>query len=153
MNNTTHTHIHTHTHTSHRQIWTLLPTCIPWLPPPPFSNPSLPPALPPHTNLVQHVPGVYLPSCDHPLQEFTDYPIELESTVSALQADGPVMLAGDFNASLGCRRSCDFPNQAGQLLFEAICRCDLYVASLSEGTAGEQYAYANGCHHTTVDYC
>ena len=47
------------------------------------------------------------------------------------------MLAGDFNGSLGGSHSCDSPNQTGQLLFEAICRCNLYVASQPEGARGE----------------
>ena len=62
---------------------------------------------------VLSIVGVYLPSSDHPLQEFADCLIELESAVSALQAEAPVMLAGDFNASLCGRYSRDSPNQAG----------------------------------------
>lgn len=42
--------------------------------------------------------GAYLPLSDHPIQEYTDWFVELESAVSALQAEGPVMIAGGFNA-------------------------------------------------------
>ncbi len=100
--------------------------------------------------------GVYLPSTDHPVLEYTDYLIELESAISALQAEGPVVIAGDFNAHIGALtrgHSEDAPNQVGHLLFEVICRCDLYVASLSEGATGAAYTYACGPHRTIVDYC
>ena len=100
--------------------------------------------------------GVYLPSTDHPVSEYIEYLTELESTISALQASGPVMIAGDFNAhlgTLGCQRNDDVPNSRGHLLFDVICRCDLFAVSQSALANGACYTFANSTHHTTVDYC
>lgn len=100
--------------------------------------------------------GVYLPSTDHPTPEYTEYLLELETIVTALQSEGPVIVAGDFNAhigTLGCGRGRDPPNHTGRLLLDVICRCDLFVASLLEDAAGADYTYAEGSHRTTVDYC
>ena len=100
--------------------------------------------------------GVYLPSTDHPASEYSDYLIDLESTISSLQACGPTLIAGDFNAHLGhlgCKRNNDSPNEAGHMLFDVIDRCDLYVPSQSALAKGERYTYAQGPHRTTVDYC
>ena len=100
--------------------------------------------------------AVYLPSSDHPMSEFTEYLVQLESLISSLQASGPVMVVGDFNAhlgSLGCHRNSDNTNRAGHMLFDVICRCSLFVASQSAFADGECYTFENGSHKTTVDYC
>ena len=99
---------------------------------------------------VLSIVGVYLPSSDHPVQEYVDCLAELESVISALQADGPVIIMGDFNAHLG---NMDNSNQVGELLFDVVCRCNLYVASILDMATGANYTYSNGPHHTTVDYC
>ena len=96
--------------------------------------------------------GVYLPSTDHPVQEYVDCLAELESVISALQADGPVIIMGDFNAHLGNIGNSGTRNQVGELLFDVVCRCNLYVASISDMATGANYTYSNGPHHTTVDY-
>ena len=57
--------------------------------------------------------GVNLPSTDHPASEYSDYLLDLESTISSFQACGPTLVAGDFNAHLGhlgCNRNNDSPN-------------------------------------------
>ena len=100
--------------------------------------------------------AVYLPSSDHPMSEFAEYLVQLESLISSLQASGPVMVVGDFNAhlgSLGCHRNSDNTNRAGHMLFDVICRCGLFVASQSAFADGECYTFENGSHKTTVDYC
>lgn len=72
--------------------------------------------------------GVYLPSSDHPTAEYTNYLIHLESVISSLQASGPLLVIGNFNAHLGhlgCVRNHDITNQVGQMLFDVIDRCNL----------------------------
>ena len=101
---------------------------------------------------VLSIVGVYLPSSDHPVQEYVDCLAELESVISALQADGPVIIMGDFNAHLGNVDNSGTHNQVGELLFDVVCRCNLYVASISGMATGANYTYSNGPHHTTVDY-
>ena len=44
--------------------------------------------------------GVYLPSCDHPMDEVVNYLSGLENTISTLQPTGRVIIAGDFNAHI-----------------------------------------------------
>ena len=99
---------------------------------------------------------MYLPSTDHPASEYSDYLLDLESTISSFQACGSTLVAGDFNAHLGhlgCNRNNDSPNEAGHMLFDVIERCDLYVTSQSALANGVCYIYAQGPHRTTVDYC
>ncbi len=125
---------------------------------------------PSHTSLIHHLrqdfghstPTLLLPDPFHyyrgylPLSEYTDYLLELESVIATLQAEGPVIIAGDFNAhlgDLGYGRHSDPSNQAGNLLSDMVCRCDLFVPSRSESVTGADYTYANGPHRTTVDYC
>ena len=92
---------------------------------------------------VLSIIGVYLPSTDHSITEYTEYLTELESIVSALQSEGPIVIVGDFNAHIGALggvRSQDSPNQAGKLvLFDTISTCNLYVASLTDETLGANY--------------
>ena len=54
----------------------------------------------PTSNFTLTIIGVYLPSTDHDISEFTEYLHDLESFVSATQATGPVIVMGDFNAHL-----------------------------------------------------
>lgn len=103
-----------------------------------------------------YIIGVYLPSSDHPMAEYVDYLVDLESIVLSLQASGPVVVVGDFNAhlgNLGCARNHDVTNQVGQMLFDVIDKCDLYTALQSALTCGESYTFAQGHYCTTVDYC
>ena len=49
---------------------------------------------------ILNVISVYLPSSDHPLDEFAKYLTELTSIVSAIESSGPILLLWDFNAHL-----------------------------------------------------
>ena len=65
----------------------------------------------------------------------SDYPVELESVILALQSDGPVRVTGDFNAHLGCMgdlRGVGSMNVYGQLLFDLMGCTNLFVASLCQ---------------------
>ena len=44
--------------------------------------------------------GVYLPTTDSPIVVFKEYLQELENITNVLQADGPVIIMGDFNAHI-----------------------------------------------------
>ena len=46
--------------------------------------------------------GAYLPSTDHQTEEFESYLQQLEYTIIANNQLGPVMVAGNFNAHIGC---------------------------------------------------
>lgn len=99
--------------------------------------------------------GVYLPSTDQPLPNFIEYLQELESIVSTLQAQGPVVVMGDFNAHIGALAGGhlkDPPNAQGRLLYELMASLDLYAVSLSEVAQGPNFTFSNGVHETTVDY-
>ena len=47
-----------------------------------------------------YIVSVYLPSSDHPMEEFVEYLLNLSNTISALQPSGAIILAGDLNAHL-----------------------------------------------------
>ena len=93
---------------------------------------------------------VYLPSSDHTIEEFTAYVNELNCAVCALQTQGPVLLAGDFNAHLP--NTCTSPNQQGKLLNDLIDQNHLYPVSCSSIVSGPNYTYFSGPSTTTVDY-
>ena len=85
-----------------------------------------------------------------------DYLNNLESTISACQSLGLVIIMGDFNAhlgTLGCFRNNDSINGPGRVLFDMICRCNLFVASEAVWASGPSHTFANKNHQTTVDYC
>ena len=46
--------------------------------------------------------GAYLPSTDHQTEEFESYLQQLEYTIIANNQLGPVKVAGNFNAHIGC---------------------------------------------------
>lgn len=100
--------------------------------------------------------GVYLPTTDCLLDVYREYLIELESSISTLQSDGPVLVVGDFNAHLGTlggTRGTGPSNAQGQLLMDLMCRTNLYATSLSDVATGPQYTFFNKDYHTVVDYC
>ena len=95
-------------------------------------------------------------STDQPLHIYKEYLHELENAISALQSDGRVLVTGDFNAhlgSLGGSRCSGITNTQGQLLFDLMCRTNMFAASLCHISSGPAYTYFSGDHHTTVDYC
>ena len=91
--------------------------------------------------------SVYLPSTDHPLDEFEECLNELICVYSALQAEGPVVLLGDFNAHLNHPR-----NHQGSLLHDAITHSNLLVPSTSCISTGPRYTFFCGLNRTVVDY-
>ena len=97
------------------------------------------------------VVGVYLPSLENPIDVYREYITELENFVSTLQAYGPTLIIGDFNAHLNETLMCS-TNVQGQLVEDLCCHLDLYPVSLSELSSGPGYTYFCGNHYTTVDY-
>ena len=89
----------------------------------------------------------YLPICDHPIEEFTDCLNKFVSVISALEADGPILILGDFNAHLSIPR-----NSRGDLLYEGIRDCNLFIASSSCIANGPGYTFFSGDRKSTVDY-
>ena len=83
--------------------------------------------------------SVYLPSTDHPLDEFEECLNELICVYSALQAEGPVVLLGDFNAHLNHPR-----NHQGSLLHDAIHRCrnDFFIGGAITARIRETAAHS-----------
>ena len=89
--------------------------------------------LPLKSHGVLTVTGVYLPSSDHPLETFREYLSDLEGMISSLQRNGPIIIAGDFNAHLGRDSGpwvCGDKNAQGTLLQEFIHRASLYIQFL-----------------------
>ena len=77
-----------------------------------------------HGDCTLSILCVYLPSSDHSLEEFSTYINELDSIVCSLQSQGPVIVAGDFNAHLPY--FCSTFNQQGRELFALVNRNHLY---------------------------
>ena len=68
---------------------------------------------------------------------------------------GAVIVAGDFNAHVGCLggpRGVGKPNQPGLIVKDFIDRCLLHVLSLSSGSEGQNYTFWNSASKTSVDY-
>ena len=93
--------------------------------------------------------GVYLPSCNHPIQEFMEYLADLENAISALQPTGKVILAGDFNVHLTESNLC---SSRDSLLHNCIHRHSLYSVSTSNTVSGPKYTFFSSTSHSTVDY-
>ena len=99
--------------------------------------------------------GVYLPCLDLGIGLYSETLIELERAVTESCNMGSVVITGDFNAHLGNLwgpRAASNPNIQGILLGEAVNRCSLHAASLSEHVSGPCYTYHSGNKSTTVDY-
>ena len=111
--------------------------------------------LPPPTQRVISIFGVYLPCSDQGMECYREHLVELEQLICESQHQGPVLIAGDFNAhlgSLGGPRGLGQPNQQGLLFKDLIDRCSLHVLSLSERSEGPAYTFWNSTSETTVDY-
>lgn len=93
---------------------------------------------------------VYLPCTDHDIEEYKYYLNELDCTIGALQSEGPVIVAGDFNAHLPTLNS--ITNTQGRLLSDLINHNSLYPVSCSSIATGPKYTYFSGQTTTTVDY-
>ena len=73
-----------------------------------------------------HIICAYLPSSDHTIEEYRKYVGDLVSIISTLEPYGPLILVGDLNAHLNAPT-----NKQGDLVFEAIRNCNLFIASSS----------------------
>ena len=89
--------------------------------------------------------GVYLPTSDNSIDVYREYITELENVVSTLQAYGPTIIMGDFNAHLK-GTSMSSTNVQGQLVEDLCYHLDLYPVSLSELSSGPGYTYFSGNH-------
>ena len=94
--------------------------------------------------------SIYLPSTDHSLEEYTTYVNEIDSAVSAFQTQGPVILAGDFNAHLPISSST--PNPQGNLIFDLIDRNHLYPVPCADTNKDIDYTFFSGCNKSKIDY-
>ena len=93
--------------------------------------------------------GVYLPSCNHPAEEFMEYLADLENAISVLQQTGRVVLAGDFNVHL--TESNQSPSRES-LVHNCIHRHNLYSVSTSNIASGPNYTFFSSTLHSMVDY-
>ena len=96
-----------------------------------------------------YIIGVYLPSCDHPMEEFVDCLSDLENAISVLQPTGQIIIAGDFNAHL---QQSNCPSGRGSLLMNCIHRHSLYSVSTSDFVSGPDYTFFSSNSCSTVDY-
>ena len=82
---------------------------------------------------------------------YREYLTELESAICTLQADGPVIVVGDFSAHFGEARGTNV--QGHIMVMDLFHHHDLYPALQSHSASGPMYMYHSGTHCTTVDYC
>ena len=94
--------------------------------------------------------GVYLPSSDHHIEEFSKYLADLEAAISAIQPMGSVIIAGDLNVHL--TDVSPSPNSREGLVHECIHRHGLYAYSTSCYASGPKYTFSSGRANTTIDY-
>ena len=92
---------------------------------------------------------VYLPSTDHDIEEYKSYVNDLEWAIGALQSEGPVIVAGDFNAHLPMLHN--NTNSQGRLLEELVYHNSLYPVSCYSIATGPNYMYFSVQPTTTVD--
>ena len=88
--------------------------------------------------------GVYLPTTDSPIEVFKEYLQDLENVVNSLQADGPVLIMGDFNAHISSTmysRGNKNSNTQGDLLSDMMVRTDHYAVSLCKPTVGPNFTF------------
>ena len=86
--------------------------------------------------------SVYLPSTDHPTEDFHQCLHILEDLVN--KHCGPVILAGDFNSHVGSEggpKASGSQNLHGRLLLEMVCYNDLFITFLSSLSTGPSYTY------------
>ena len=95
---------------------------------------------------------VYLPSSDHTLEEYTTYLNELDCIICAYQTQGPVIVAGDFNAHLP--NFCLTPNTQGNLVYNLIDRNHLYPVPHTNPSNASNYTFFSGSNKYTsiIDY-
>ena len=77
--------------------------------------------------------GVYLPCLDLGMDFYCECLIELERFISESSLQGPVLVAGDFNAHLGeqgGQRGSRDQNIQGVMLMELMSRCGLSTVTM-----------------------
>ena len=91
-----------------------------------------------------YIIGVYLPSCDHSMDEFMDYLHDLENAISTLQPTGTVIMAGDLNAHLTqLNHHSSYYNSHESLLQSCIHQHSLYVVSTGNAVLGPAADYTS----------
>ena len=98
--------------------------------------------------------GVYLPTSDTSTDIYQDYLSDMENLINN-HPQGPVVIAGDFNAHVGPTggpRCQEQQNVHGRLLSDLVDHNDLFFTSLSECTKGHCYTFFSGDVRTTTDY-
>ena len=81
--------------------------------------------------------------------------IELERFISESSLQGPVLVAGDFNAHFGeqeGQRGSGGKNIQGVMLIELMSRCRLSAVTMGCISQGPSHTYESGNVRTTVDY-
>ena len=99
--------------------------------------------------------GVYMPSSDVSHEVYVSYLNDIDSLLSSLPTDNPVLVIGDLNCHLGHlggNRSRDEPNSRGVLWKELLDKHSMFVASLSVLSSGPLHTYTSGGHSSTLDY-
>ena len=97
-----------------------------------------------------YIIGVYLPSCNHSMEDFAEYLADLENTISTLQPTGRIILAGDLNVHL---TQSNQSSSRESLLHHCIHRHNLYSVSTStNNVSGPNYTFFSSTSHSTVDY-
>ena len=89
---------------------------------------------------------VYLPSSDHPFEEFEECVKELSCATSALESGSPLVLLGDFNTHFSTN------HKRSEILTQVIKECNLYTVSTSCIAQGQGYTFFSGERRTMVDY-
>ena len=98
--------------------------------------------------------GVYLPTTDCPSDDFCHCLHTIEDLVNK-HNQGPVIIAGDFNAHVGPNREprgLDSQNHHGKFLMDLVINNDLFFSSLSSLATGPAHTYSSGNTKTTTDY-
>ena len=103
------------------------------------------------SDAILTIVGAYLPSTDHPIEEFDSYLQHLESIVISRMPLGPVLIVGDLNAHIDTQEGTN-TNVQGQLLMQLMDRCSLYPVTLSDITAGPCYTFFRENTQSMIDF-
>ena len=96
-----------------------------------------------------------MPSSDQSREAYVDCLNEVDSLLSRLPSNDPIVVMGDLNCHLdhlGGSRCTEEPNHRGVLWKELLDRRSLFVTSLSALSTGPIHTYSSGNHSTTLDY-
>ena len=101
--------------------------------------------------------SIYLPSANHPAEEFQEYCDYLWALYESLSVQGYTILMGDFNCDLGNSmgdRAPYEPNQRGLKLAEFPNYFNLCAVNLLKQCSGPVYTYHSyyGRYRSTIDY-